>query len=183
MNKFFAQTVTLATLVAALMCARAQDTNPPAVPPPSTPLPMPLNTDLGTPTNLPAATAETPAPAAAPAKAKPTKPKARKPAGTPFRGQLEAVDRVGMTFTISSKAGKRRTFEITSQTRFTKDGKPAIFSDGVIGDEVAGYAKKAKNDKFEAVSVRFGPKPTPNEKPAKAKKSHSAKTEETPKAE
>ena len=173
MNKFLVQSLTVAVVAASLWCARAQDTNLPAAPvvtPPATP--APAATDLSAPTNLPPAVAPD-AGAAAAAKAKPSKPKAAKPAGTAFHGQLDATDKVTMTLTVSSK-GKSRTFAVTSKTRFTKDGKPAIFPDATIGDEVAGYYKKAKNGKLEAISVRFGAKPAASEKPEKAKKAHAA---------
>ncbi len=184
MNKFLVQSLTVTVVAASLWCARAQDTNLPAAPVTTPPAaPAPAATDLSTPTNLPPAVAPD-ASAAAPAKAKPSKPKAAKPPGTAFRGQLEATDKVTMTLTVSSK-GKSRTLAVTSKTRFTKDGKPAILSDATIGDEVAGYYKKAKHGQLEVISVRFGAKPAASEKPAKAKKPKAAppaaETEPAPK--
>jgi hypothetical protein len=182
MNKFLVQSLTVAVVAASLWCARAQDTNLPAFPvvtPPAAP--APAATDLSTPTNLPPAVAPD---ASAPVKAKPSKPKAAKHPGTAFRGQLEATDKLAMTLTVSSK-GKSRTLAVTSKTRFTKDGKPAILSDATIGDQVAGYYKKAKRGQLEVISVRFGAKPAASEKPAKAKKPKAAppaaETEPAPK--
>ncbi len=82
--------------------------------------------------------------------------KARANASYPFRGRLKALDKDALTFTIAGK-DKDRVFRITSQTRFTKDGKPATLSDAVLDGEIAGSARKAAEGKEEAVSVRFGP--------------------------
>lgn len=92
---------------------------------------------------------------------KPAKPAVRKPPGTPFHGKLEAVDRAAMTLTIAGKT-KSRTLHVTSHTRFTKEGKPATFTDGVVGEEVAGTTKKGPDGILEALTVRYGAKPTPN---------------------
>jgi hypothetical protein len=70
-----------------------------------------------------------------------------------FNGKLSAVDTNAMTFTVSS-----RTFEITSDTRITKDGKPATLSDGVVGEMVGGAYKKTEDGKLTATSVHFGVK-------------------------
>jgi hypothetical protein len=178
MNKFLVQSLTVAVVAASLWCARAQDTNLPAAPVVTPPVvPAPAATDLSAPSNLPPAVVSD-ASVAAPAKAKPSKTKAAKRAGTAFHGQLEATDRLAMTLTVSSK-GKSRTLAVTPKTRFTKDGKPAIFSDATIGEEVAGYYKKAKDGTLDVISVRFGAKPAP-ERTAKAKKSKAAPTATEP---
>jgi hypothetical protein len=171
MNRFLLQSLTVAAIAASLLCARAQDTNLPAAPIVTPPPPAAPATDLSAPANLPPAVAPDTS-AAAPAKAKPSKPKAAKPAGTAFHGQIDATDKLAMTLTVSSK-GKSHVIAVTSKTRFTKDGKPAIFQDATVGENVAGSYKKAKTGKLEAISVRFGVKPAA-EKPAKAKKSKAS---------
>jgi len=127
----------------------------------------PVNTDLGapiSPSTDPAKTDVTKPEGAKPAPKKATKPAGKKPTGTPFTGKLESVDKAAMTLTIAGKE-KSRVIHVTSKTRFLRDGKPAIYTDAAVGEEIAGSAKKAKDGSLEAVSVRFGAKPA---KPAKA---------------
>ena len=83
--------------------------------------------------------------------------KKEKPRGLPFNGKLGAVDKVAKTITIKGKE-KDRVFHITSKTRIMKAGKPATLEDGVVGEEVAGFAHEVEG-KMEAASVRFGPRP------------------------
>jgi len=90
---------------------------------------------------------------------KPEKTEAPKEKTIPFRGTLVSLDKVKMTMTVSS-----RTFEITSETKITKDDKPAIFSDGVVGDSVGGAYKTSADGKLIATTVNLTTKAT--EKPA-----------------
>jgi hypothetical protein len=83
------------------------------------------------------------APAAAP----------KKHSSAPFHGKLAAVDTNAMTLTVG-----KRTFDITSETKITKDGKPATLADGVVGENVSGSYKKSEGDKLTARSVNFGAK-------------------------
>ena len=90
---------------------------------------------------------------------------AAKPRTVPFHGKLKAVDSVAKTITIGMHA-----IQITSETKITKDGKPATLADGVVGENVSGHARRAANGKFEAISVNFGENakaaaPAPNAKP------------------
>jgi len=71
----------------------------------------------------------------------------------PFHGKITAVDTKAMTLTIGS-----RTFQITSDTKISKDGQPATLSDGMVGEPVRGTYKKADAGKLDAVSVQFGAK-------------------------
>lgn len=87
----------------------------------------------------------------APAEAK----KAVKAKIIPFTGKLTAVDKQAKTITVGE-----RVFQITSETRISKAGKPAILEDGVVGEEVAGAYRSAAGDKLEATTVRFGAKAT-----------------------
>ena len=72
----------------------------------------------------------------------------------PFRGKLASVDKSAKTITVGE-----RTFQITSETRIMKAGKPATLDDAVAGEEVGGQYKKAEDGKLVAGMVRFGPKP------------------------
>jgi len=88
---------------------------------------------------------------AAPAQTEPAKPK--KHEGLVFRGTVSAVDAKAMTLTVA-----KRTFEVTSETKITKDGKPATLEDGVVGEPVTGYVKPAEGGKMAATTVHFGAK-------------------------
>jgi hypothetical protein len=71
----------------------------------------------------------------------------------PFHGKLSAVDTNAMKLTVGE-----RTFEITSETKITKDGQPATLADGVVGEMAGGAYKKGADGKLSATSVRFGAK-------------------------
>lgn len=70
-----------------------------------------------------------------------------------FNGKLSAIDTKAMTLTIGE-----RTFEITSDTKITKAGKPATLADGVVGEMVGGAYKKNAEGKLIATSIHFGGK-------------------------
>ena len=53
----------------------------------------------------------------------------RQKAAHPFRGKLAAVDKTAKTI----KVGKS-IYQITSETRLLKGGKPATLGDGVVGE-------------------------------------------------
>lgn len=85
--------------------------------------------------------------------------KAEKPAkGGPFHGKLAAVDKVAKTITVG-----KRTFQISSETKIKKNGKPATLDDGVVGETVSGYVKPGGEGKLIATTVNFGQKPAPQE--------------------
>src|SRR5271154_4581949 len=79
--------------------------------------------------------------------------KVKKHGAIVFSGKLTALDTNAMTFTVSS-----RTFEITSETKITKDGQPAVLADGVVGETAGGAYKKVADGKLSATSVHFGAK-------------------------
>jgi len=91
-------------------------------------------------------------PPAAPGQTEPAKPK--KHEGNVFRGTVSAVDAKAMTLTVG-----KRTFEITSDTKITKDGKPAILSDIAVGDKIGGAYKKTDDGKLAATTINDGKKP------------------------
>jgi hypothetical protein len=84
----------------------------------------------------------------------------KKPGAGPFHGKLAALDKAAKTITVG-----KRTFQITSETKIKKAGKPATLADGVVGEPVSGYVKPSADGKLLATSVNFGTKPA--EEPAK----------------
>src|SRR5206468_6545155 len=76
------------------------------------------------------------------------------PKAGPFHGKLVAVDSAAKTITVG-----KRTFQITSETKLKKDGKPATLDAGVVGEVVSGYVKTSPEGKLMATTVTFGPKP------------------------
>lgn len=121
----------VAAIVAAPALSRAQDTTnqAPAVAP-AAPAATPATPDQTTPA--------------------PAKPKKQ---GLVFRGTVSTVDTNAMTLTVGT-----RTFDITSDTKITKDGQPAILSDIAVGDKVSGAYKKSEDGKLNATTVRDGKK-------------------------
>jgi len=97
-------------------------------------------------------------PPAAPAQTEPAKPK--KHESVPFHGTVSAVDTKAMTLTVG-----KRTFEVTSDTKITKDGKPAILSDIAVGDKVGGAYKKTDDGTLAATTIHDGKKPGNESKP------------------
>ena len=81
-------------------------------------------------------------------------PKSGKKSGAgPFHGKLAAIDKMAKTISVG-----KRTFQVTSETKIKKAGKPATLSDGVVGEPVSGYVKPATDGKLVATSVNFGSK-------------------------
>ncbi len=77
----------------------------------------------------------------------------KKKAAHPFHGKLVAVDKSAKNIQVGESI-----YQISSDTKITKAGKPAILDDGVVGEDVGGYAKPTADGKMAATSVRFGPK-------------------------
>jgi starvation-inducible outer membrane lipoprotein len=77
-----------------------------------------------------------------------------KKAAHPFRGKLAGVDKTAKTIKVGES-----TYQITSTTKITKDGKPATLEDGVVGQPVSGYVKPAASGALAATTVTFGGKP------------------------
>ncbi|HHY86169.1 MAG TPA: hypothetical protein GYA07_11670 [Verrucomicrobia bacterium] len=78
---------------------------------------------------------------------------ARKPSVTPFHGKLKAVDVEAKTIEVGT-----RTFKITSETKITKDGRPATLADAVVGENVGGAYRKADDGSLNVTTVNFGKK-------------------------
>ena len=75
----------------------------------------------------------------------------------PFRGKVSAVDKTAKSVTLEGKE-KSRTFQITSTTKITKDGKPAVMDDVLVGQIVGGLAKETAAGKLEVVTLNIGAK-------------------------
>jgi hypothetical protein len=184
MRKDILRILSVSLLAAGMVAAQAQiqRTNP-AAGAPMTPA------QGGTAAVAPATTAPAgpilgePAAAKPVQEAPPAKPKPKKPGKPTYRGKLSAVDKTALTLTVNVK-DKARTFQITSETRFTKDGKPATMGDGVVDGEVTVVAKPAKKGKLQvAESVRFGGKAATAKSPQKTRQTAGKKTaaKDTPK--
>src|SRR5213083_1095016 len=81
----------------------------------------------------------------------------RKQKQMPFRGKISAVDKTAKTVTLEGKE-KSRAFQITSATKITKDGKPAVMDDLIVGQTVGGSARQTVSGKWEIVTLNLGTK-------------------------
>ncbi len=95
--------------------------------------------------------------------------KAKTEKAYPFRGKLSALDKKAKSITLHGKE-KSRTFYLTEKTKIEKNGKPATLEDAVVGEDVAGSILPDENGKLILNSLRLGPKPETDKKPAKPKK-------------
>jgi Domain of unknown function (DUF5666) len=67
-------------------------------------------------------------------------------------GKVSAVDTNAMTLTVG-----KHTFDITSETRITKNGQPAVLSDIAMDDKV-GVSYKKSEGKLDATTINDGKK-------------------------
>jgi hypothetical protein len=74
-------------------------------------------------------------------------------AAHPFHGKLAAVDKTAKTIKVGESV-----YQITSETKITKAGKPATLQDGVVGELVTGYVKPTEDERMTATTVHFGAK-------------------------
>jgi hypothetical protein len=72
----------------------------------------------------------------------------------PFQGKIDAIDQQAKTIKIGE-----RTFQVTSETKITKDSNPATLADAKVGDEVGLSYRQTEDKKLNLVSLRIGPKP------------------------
>ena len=79
--------------------------------------------------------------------------KEKKSGVLPFHGKLKSVDNTAKTIMVGEL-----TLRITSDTKITKEGKPATLEDGVVGEEVGGAYKKTEDGKLNSTVVHFGPR-------------------------
>ena len=71
----------------------------------------------------------------------------------PVHGKVAAVDTAAMTLTVGET-----TIVVTSETKISKDGKPATLSDIMVGDNVIASGKKDDSGKFVATKINDGVK-------------------------
>ncbi len=76
-----------------------------------------------------------------------------KPKGGPFRGKLVSLDKTARTITVG-----KRTFHAGPNTRIERDGKPARFEDGVVGEITSGGFKLDDQGRMMATKINYGPK-------------------------
>lgn len=67
------------------------------------------------------------------------------------RAKIEAVDKEKMTVTLGT-----RTYQVTSDTRIYRDGKPTSFDDVRVGDSATGSYRKLDDGTLQLVSLRIG---------------------------
>ena len=160
--------LTVTGLLSALSLV-AQNT-PPA---PTTPAPAVPAAAIPAPAIQPAPTSPAPLEPTAPAaptevpKKQPAKKKAA-PSSLPFRGKVEATDAKAMTITLAGKE-KQRVLNVTSKSRFEKDGKPATFADVKAGEDVRGSYAKSKDGENIVRLVIGAPVPAEKKTPAAKK--------------
>jgi hypothetical protein len=148
MKKLILKIIALSLFAAAIVAtsARAQDATSTNIPAVVDQTPVVQNTNPPAVIE-PVPVQNTSAPTNAPVK------KHKKRDHSVFNGKLVAVDTNAMTLTVGE-----RTFEISSETIITKDGAPAILSDGVVGEPASGAFKKDADGKLTATSIHFGGK-------------------------
>jgi len=78
---------------------------------------------------------------------------AKKDSG-PFRGKIVSVDKSAQTITVG-----KRTFQITSTSKISKDGKPATLDHVKDGEMVGGAFKKSADGKLNVTTLNIGQKP------------------------
>ena len=116
---------------------------------------------VGTPAQLLAQSTNKTTTAKKPSGAK-TEPATKKKTAHPFRGKLATVDKTAKTIKLGESV-----YQVTSETKITKAGKPATLEDGVLGEPVSGYAKPTEDGKMTATTIHFGAKPEDTGTPKK----------------
>ncbi|MEJ5239501.1 MAG: DUF5666 domain-containing protein [Limisphaera sp.] len=79
----------------------------------------------------------------------------------PLAGRIAEVDQIHKTIKVGNSV-----VYITSETRITRDGKPAILEDAKVGDEVGISYVRDETGRMVARSVRIGPRPAQPPRPA-----------------
>jgi len=88
----------------------------------------------------------------------------KKARGLPFRGKISAVDTKAQTVSLAGK--KTRTFQITTATRISKDGKTIPLEEVLTGESVGGYAMNNGESLPQVVTLNIR-KPANTEKERK----------------
>lgn len=71
----------------------------------------------------------------------------------PFHGKVAAVDSTAMTVTVG-----HTMVNITSETKISKEGKPATLSDITVGENISGAYQKDDSGKKDATVIHIGGK-------------------------
>jgi Domain of unknown function (DUF5666) len=74
--------------------------------------------------------------------------------GSGVHGKVSAVDATAMTVTVTAKDGDK-TITVTSDTKITKDGADAQFSDITVGEMIIAACKQ-DGDKLTATKIMIG---------------------------
>jgi hypothetical protein len=85
--------------------------------------------------------------------------KNKKSGALAFNGKVSAVDTNAMTFTVG-----KHTFDVTSETKITKEGQPATLADATVGETASGTYKKGADGKLTAATVSYSTKATTKKK-------------------
>ncbi len=93
-------------------------------------------------------------------------------AAVQFRGTVSA--KTDSSVTVTNISAGERTFQVTSETKLFKSGKPGTLADVEVGKQVSGSYRE-EGGKLVARNIRSGPKPEategePKEKTDKAEK-------------
>jgi hypothetical protein len=121
----------------------------------------------GAPTQLLAQTTNKPA-ASKKATVEKKAPSDKKRTGGGVHGNLAAIDKVAKTITVGKHA-----YQITSETKISKGGKPATLDDSVQGEYVSLGYHASDDGKLNATKVTFG---RPEAKGGEKKKSEQTTT-------
>jgi|GEM_PF-3843321 len=114
-----------------------------------------------------AQTADTNTPAAS------TKHKSKKSSTTTVSGVVASVDNDAKTITLKDHD---KPYQVTSKTKITKKGEPALLTDFVAGDKVSIRAKEDAAGMLAATSIQTPTKPKKKKKPAPAPETSPAET-------
>lgn len=87
----------------------------------------------------------------------------------PFHGKVAAVDTAAMTLTVGTTI-----INVTSDTKLTKGGQPAMLSEIIVGETVGGLTQKDDAGKLNATVIRVGETAKATKKPKKADRPEAA---------
>ena len=90
------------------------------------------------------------------------------PKGLTLKGKIKAIDTIAKTFTLEGDNPK--VLHITSETRITKNGKPATSEDLAVGEDVAVRAKESPEGKLAALTIKERKPASDADKPAPKEK-------------
>ena len=74
--------------------------------------------------------------------------------GHGIHGKLVSVDKTEKTIMVG-----KSTYQVTSETKITKDGQPATLEDGIVGEPCSGYVKTNEVGKVYLSTLHFGAPP------------------------